>query len=107
LVDTFQLLSGEDFKVAMYAQGRKKIDYIFASQNLYIPFFEANDSNHCGLFIDISNALDKTKLQRSTKWMIGSKSKGSEIYEYKQEIDSLYIRHHLYEKVEEACVSTF
>jgi hypothetical protein len=75
----------------------------------YLPFFEANDSDHQGLFIDISNAiLDyKIEFKRPLKRMISSSSKGTELSQYKYKMDSQCELRGLFTKPEEAFASTF
>jgi hypothetical protein len=117
LVDTFTLIKSIECDISTYTRGRKRLDYILTSQNLipfitqagYLPFFKANDSNHCGLFIDISNKLldNKVELKRPEKWMIGSSRKMKEIYEYKRVINHDVENNKLYQRAEEAYVKTF
>jgi hypothetical protein len=65
LVDAFHLCTGEECEIATYSRGKKRINFIFASQQLipyinhvgYLPFFEANDNGYQGLFMDVSNAI--------------------------------------------------
>jgi hypothetical protein len=117
LIDTFMIHMGEHGDIPAYSRGIKRIDYILISQNLlqnmthvgYLPFFESNDGDHRGAFIDISNAIldAKVELKRPAKRMIGSSSKGREIFDYKKELNHQIETHKLYEKAEEAFISTF
>ena len=63
LVDTFANISDNECKIPTYYRGSRKIDYIFTSLNLLpyvkrvgiLPFYQYNQSDHRGMFIDISN----------------------------------------------------
>jgi hypothetical protein len=114
---TFLITRGEDCEISTYTRGKKRLDYILTSQNLipfinqagYLSFFEANESDHRGLFVDVSNHLldNKVELKRPSKRMIGSSSNGKEIYDYKQMVHQDAINKKLYERAKEAYVHTF
>jgi hypothetical protein len=97
--------------IPTYTGGNKRIDFILPSQNLlphisktgYLPFYEANDSNHRGLFIDLAESLidNKVELTRPPKRNIGSKCKKQTIYNYKQTIHKQCEHHRIYERAEE------
>jgi hypothetical protein len=117
LIDSFTVHTGENCDIPTYSRGSKRIDYILTTQNLlpyvtqvgYLPFFEGNDGDHRGMFIDISNAIldKKIELKRPAKRVIGSSSKGIEIFSYKRELNQQIENHQLYEKAEAAFTSTF
>jgi hypothetical protein len=71
LVDTFYQATNTPCKIPTYSRGSKRIDFIFTSQNLipfiqqvgYLSFFEINDSDHRGAFINIDDKLLDTKVE--------------------------------------------
>jgi hypothetical protein len=69
----------------------------------YLAFYEANDSNHRGLFIDLHEAIidNKVELKRPPKRHIGSKSKKEISYKYKQDIQNQCLKHKIYERAED------
>jgi hypothetical protein len=111
LVDTFTQIAGDPGDLPTYSRGRKCIDYIFTSRDLlpfisrvgYLAMFEANNSDHRGMFLDISECILDTKviLSRPTKRYIGSKSKADIIYKYKNYIHRQFIRHRIYDRAAE------
>jgi hypothetical protein len=84
LVDAFQQVTGESCNIPTYVRGSQRIDYIFTSQQLipfinkvgYLGFYESNDSNHRGLFVDVNDSIldNKVKLKRSPRRSIGFSS---------------------------------
>jgi hypothetical protein len=108
LIDVFSHISKEECNIPTYARGSKKIDYILTTTSLLpyinnvgcLPFYMYNNSDHRGLFIDISEELIDTKvaLKKPIKRNIGTNSSGHEIYTYKKYIDSQFKLHKIYEK---------
>ena len=108
LTDVFSHLSGAECNIPTYYRDSRKIDYIFTSRNLFpyvkrcgiLPFYQYNQSDHRGMFIDISNLLidNKVELQRPSKRYIGSKNPGIDIYNYKQYIHQQFVNHRIYDK---------
>jgi hypothetical protein len=96
LIDTFSHIANSPCNIPTHTRGSKRIDYIFTSQNLlpyvkkmgYLSFYEANDSDHRGLFIDLNqNIVDKkVELVRPPERHIGTKCRKHIIYKYKQAI---------------------
>jgi hypothetical protein len=111
LVDAFAQVAGYPGELTTYTRGKKRLDYILTSQALvpyitrvgYLAFYESNHSDHCGLFIDITESILDTKvtLHRPTKRRIGSKSKPSMIFNYKQFIHKQFLTHRIYERAAE------
>jgi hypothetical protein len=64
--------------------------------------YEANLSNHRGMFLDITESIldTKVKLSRPTKRHIGSKSKPKTIYGYKQYIHKQFVLQRIYGRAE-------
>jgi hypothetical protein len=101
LVDTFALIAGDPGQIPTYSRGRKQIDYILTSRSLlpyisrvrYLAMYEANLSDHRGMFLDITEAIldTKVKLSRPTKRHIGSNRKPKTIYRYKQYIHKQFV----------------
>jgi hypothetical protein len=111
LVDTFSQVAGNPEQLSTYTRDKKRIDYTLTSQHVvpyvsrvgYLAFHESNTSDHRGLFVDISEAIldTKVRLTRPTRRHIGSKSKPSIIYRYKQYIHKQFLIHHIYERASE------
>jgi exonuclease III len=65
MIDTFSVFTGAMFNIPTYTRGSKRIDFIFTSNNLlkftrnagYTRFFDTNESDHRGAFIELSNLL--------------------------------------------------
>jgi hypothetical protein len=103
LLDTFTHIANKQCDIPTYTRGSKRIYFIMTSQNLlpyvkktgYLAFYEANDSDRRGLFIDLDEAIidNKVELKRPPKRHIGSKSKKEIIYKYKQEIHKQCLKH--------------
>jgi hypothetical protein len=68
----------------------------------YTGFFDANESDHRGAFIEIDNKLldNRTELSQPKKREIGSKSKQADIYAYKQYIHEKVKEHRINTKLE-------
>jgi hypothetical protein len=108
LLDTFSYIGNDECNVPTFARGSKKIDYILTSATLIpyinnvgcLTFYMHNNSDHRGLFIDISKNLidDKVELKQPAIRNIGSKCSGYEIYTYNQYIDKQFQIHKIYEK---------
>lgn len=108
LVDVFSHINGNECNIPTYYRGSRKIDYIFTSSNLVpyitrcgiLPFYHYIQTDHRGMFIDISNILidNKVELQRPNKRYIGSKNPGIDIYNYKKYILQQFVNHGVYEK---------
>jgi ribonuclease HI len=111
LIDIFSHIGGEDCNIPTFIRGTRKIDYIFSTANLLpyikhagcLPFFMNNNSDHRGMFIDISEELLDTKLdlKKPDKRHIGTKSSNLDIYQYKKYIDHQFKRHRIYEKTDD------
>lgn len=71
-----------------------------------LPFYQYVQSDHRGMFIDISNLLieNKVELQRPSRRYIGSKSPGSDIYHYKKYLHQQFVNHRIYKKFNEIFV---
>jgi cell division inhibitor SulA len=69
----------------------------------YLAIYESNQSDHRGMFMDISETRLDTKviLSRPTKSYIGSKSKQDIIYQYNQYIHKQFLIHRIYERADE------
>jgi hypothetical protein len=65
-----------------------------------LPFYMYNNSDHRGMFIDVSEELidDKVELQKPTKRHIGTNSSGYDIFNYKKYIDNQFKIHRIYDK---------
>ena len=108
LVDSFVEISGDNIKLATYAKGQKRLDYMLTSSNLlpfienvgYTPFYSINTSDHRGVFMDIQSSIidNKVELSRPPIRKIGTKSKPDEIYKYKEEINKQFVTHRIYER---------
>jgi hypothetical protein len=110
LIDIFSYLGGDECNIPTYIRGTRKIDYIFSSSNLIphvrnagcLPFFMHNNSDHRGLFLDVSEELldNKTVLKRPDQRHIGTKSTSIDIYQYKKYVDTKFNQHRIYEKTD-------
>jgi hypothetical protein len=108
LTDVFSQIGTEECNIPTYVRGNKKIDYILTSEKLLpfiknvgcLPFYLYNNSDHRGLFIDISEELidAKVEFKKPTKRHIGTTCSGYEIYKYKKYIDNQFKIHKIYEK---------
>jgi ribonuclease HI len=108
LIDVFSLIGTEECNTPTYVRGNKKIDYILTSESLSpfiknvgcLPFYIYNNSDHRGLFIDVSEELldAKVELQKPKKRHIGTNCSGYEIYQYKKYIDKQFQIHQIYDK---------
>jgi hypothetical protein len=117
LVDAFSNYTETKCDIATYARGRKWLDYIFTSQALlpyiarlgYLPFYEANDGDHRGAFLDLDNSLmdKKIELQRPQQCYIGSSSKPRSIYKYKKDVDTQFKHHNIYRRAKAVFEQTF
>jgi Reverse transcriptase (RNA-dependent DNA polymerase) len=111
LTDAFSHIAGKTCEIPTYSRGSKRIDFILTSQQLlpfikragYLAFYESNESDHRGLFIDLDETLLDTtvELKRPPKRYIGSKSKKQIISDYKQYIHKQFQIHRIYERAEE------
>jgi hypothetical protein len=111
LIDVFSYISNDECNVPTYVRGNKKIDYILTSESLLpfiknlgcLPFYMYNNSDHRGLFVDISEHIIDTKveLKQPTKRHIGTNNSGYEIYTYKKYIDKQFKNHKIYNKKED------
>jgi hypothetical protein len=110
-VDAFAQVAGEPGAIPTYSRGRKRLDYMLTFQSLvqyisrvgYLAMYESNQSDHRGMFMDISETILDTKviLSRPTKRYIGSKRKQDTIYKYKQYIHKQFSTHRIYEWADE------
>jgi hypothetical protein len=110
LVDTFSHFGHEECKIPTYARGTKKIDYILTSASLIkyisnlgcLPFYMYNNSDHRGMFIEISESLidDKIELKKPAQRYIGTNSPNYDIFKYKQYIDKHFKIHKIYDKID-------
>jgi hypothetical protein len=68
----------------------------------YTGFFNANESDHQGAFIKISKTLldNRIELPRPKKRDIGSKSKSTDIYGYKQYVYKRMKEHSIDKKLD-------
>jgi hypothetical protein len=108
LVDTFYQCTKNPCTIPTYARGSKRIDFILTSQNLipfiqkvgYLSFYEYNDSDHRGAFIDIDDKLldNKDELQRPPRRFIGLTNPPDTIYRYKQYIEEQFAKHRIYDR---------
>jgi hypothetical protein len=111
ITDVFSHIANKKCDIPTYTRGSKRIDFIFTSQNLlpyikktgYLAFYEANDSDHRGGFIDLEDSIidKKVELKRPPRRNIGSKCKKKIIYRYKQEIHRQFCIHRIHERAEE------
>ena len=105
-----KVLSCTECNIPTYVRGTKRIDFILTSINIlpfvsrmgYTAFYEVNESDHRGMFIDLSNKLldNRVELRRPKKRLIGSNCKGELIYKYKERIHNLFNIHKIYEKAQ-------
>jgi ribonuclease HI len=108
LIDVFSHISNDECNIPTYVRGSKKIDYILTTISLVpfiknigcLPFYMYNNSDHRGLFLDISEKLinAKVELKRPSLRHIGTNCSGYEVYRYKQYIDKQFKLHKIYEK---------
>jgi hypothetical protein len=68
----------------------------------YLGFYESNDSDHRGLFVDVENSIldNKFELKRPPRQSIGFSSPAKIIYQYKQYIQKQFIIHRIYKRAE-------
>jgi hypothetical protein len=110
LVDTFSHFGNRECNIPTYARGTKKIDYILTSPSLLkyitnlgcLPFYMYSNSDHRGLFLDISEALidEKVELKKPPKRNIGTNCSNYDIFKYKKHIDTQFKIHRIYDKIE-------
>jgi hypothetical protein len=106
LIDIFSEINDDVCNISTYIRGSRKIDYIFTSDNLLpfiknvgrLPFYMYNNSDHRGLFLDISHDLldNKVELKRPEKRHIGTNNSGNYIYNYKKYIDKQFRHQNIY-----------
>jgi hypothetical protein len=67
-----------------------------------------NNSDHRGMFIDISEALidDKVELRKPVKLQIGTDCSHHDIFKYKKYIDTQFKIHRIYDKIHAFTAST-
>jgi hypothetical protein len=89
LIDSFPIVKGEDCKVST---SRERENRLHINNTKSLTLYNSSRIsvvrlNHQGMFTDISKTLldNKVEIKRPVQQMIGSSSRGSEIYEYKKQ----------------------
>jgi hypothetical protein len=109
LIDVFSEIGNEDCNIPTYTRGSRKIDYILASAELLphikymgcLPFYMYNNSDHRGLFIDISVNMigNKVELKQPVRRLIGTNSSRMDKFNYKKYRDDQFHHQNIYNKV--------
>jgi hypothetical protein len=111
LVNIYQSLHDDREEFPKHKNGSKVIDYMFGSPNLlqyvhkvgYIKFHECFDSDHWGMFCDLSPILfATTKNDDNITWkqLVGSNSTNKEGINHAHNLNEQFLCHNKYERSE-------
>jgi hypothetical protein len=112
LVDMYTEIHDDNEQFSTHQNGSKKIDYLLCTRNVlnhvkrvgYLKYNEGIDSDHRGLFCDISNTINDN-IENITPMrkirMVGSNSTNKEGEAYIRKLDEYYNYHRIYEKSKE------
>lgn len=112
LVDLFHQHHGIQPDFPTYERGSSRLDYAIGSASLlpfitrcgYLPFFQGVQSDHRGLFLDISHELidGLTKIERTPSRYLHSEYQ-QDIYRYKTQLVKEFNSHNIFRRAVDLC----
>ena len=112
MIDLFHHHHGILPEFPTYERGTRRLDYAIGSATLlpfltrcgYLPFFQGIQSDHRGLFLDISHELidGLTRLERTPSRYLFSEYQ-QDVYKYKQHVIKAFKSHNISRKAADLC----